>query len=413
MDSIKSIAIIGTGISGLTAAHLLHPKYDITLFESNDYVGGHTNTIDVKRENNSFSIDTGFIVFNEKTYPNFIKLLNALNVKKQQSNMSFSFSSNRLGLEYSGDTINSLFSQRRNLISPKFYKLLNEIYRFNKKAKLFIQTDNNMTLEEYCKKQKYSKDLYECYINPLASAIWSTPSNEVGNMPAKFIFDFYANHGLLDIQNRPMWYVIKNGSKEYVKKIIEPFSNKIRLNDEVHNIKRTDSSVTITTRNGVASFDAVIMACHSDQALNLLESPSDLEQEILSSIKYTKNTAILHTDISALPRNKRAWASWNYIQNCNNQASLTYYMNKLQSIKSSEDFCVSINNTDIDSRKIIKTIQYAHPLYDQKSVKAKKSLHLINNKNRTFYVGAYWGNGFHEDGVVSSLTALASLGAAL
>ena len=413
MDSIKSIAIIGTGISGLTAAHLLHPKYDITLFESNDYVGGHTNTIDVERENKSFSIDTGFIVFNEKTYPNFIKLLNALNVEKQQSNMSFSFSSNRLGLEYSGDTINSLFAQRVNLISPKFYKLLNDIHHFNKKAKLFIQTDNNMTLDEYSKKQKYSEDLHECYINPLASAIWSTPGNKVGNMPAKFILDFYANHGLLDLKNRPMWYVIKNGSKEYVKKIIKPFSNKILLNDEVHNIKRTDSSVTITTRNGVASFDAVVMACHSDQALNLLENPSDLEQEILSSIQYTKNTAILHTDINALPKNKRAWASWNYIQNCKNQASLTYYMNKLQSIKSSEDFCVSINNTDIDSRKIIKTIQYAHPLYDQKSVNAKKSHHLINNKNRTFYVGAYWENGFHEGGVVSSLTALASLGAVL
>ncbi len=414
MNNIKTIAIVGAGISGLTAAYLLCREYDITLFETNNYIGGHTNTVDVYENDKKYAIDTGFIVFNEKTYPNFIKLLKLLDVKKQKSNMSFSVSSHKNNLEYSGDTLNSLFSQRKNLANPKFYRLLYDLYQFNKNAKKFIQQETSpITLKAFAYQKRYSDYFNECYLNPLASAIWSTPISKVDHMPAQFLLSFYNNHGLLDIKNRPQWYVIKNGSREYIKKIIRPFSDKIILNEPVIKVKRTDSSITIKTKKSSHEFDAVVLACHSDQAMHLLEKPSEAERQILTHIPYTKNTAILHTDIKALPYNQRAWASWNYIHTKREEATLTYYMNKLQSIKSQQPYCVSINNKNIDQDKIIKTFNYTHPLYNQKSVAAKKNHALINNQNRTFYVGAYWGNGFHEDGVLSSLNALSPLAVGL
>lgn len=414
MNNIKTIAIVGTGISGLTAAYILCREYDITLFEANHYIGGHTNTVDVYENDTKYAIDTGFIVFNEKTYPNFTKLLKQLDVKKQKSNMSFSVSSYKNNLEYSGDTLNSLFSQRKNLVNPKFYRLLYDLYRFNKEAKKFIQKQTHaITLNAFTHQKNYSDYFNECYLTPLTSAIWSTPMNKIDHMPAQFIFNFYNNHGLLDIKNRPQWYVIKNGSKEYIKEIIKPFSDKIILNTPVVKVKRTDSSITINTKNSSHEFDAVVLACHSDQAIHLLEKPSEAERQILTNIPYIKNTATLHTDINALPYTQRAWASWNYIHTKKEEATLTYYMNKLQSIKSKNPYCVSINHKNIDQDKIIKTFNYAHPLYNQKSVAAKKNHALINNQNRTFYVGAYWGNGFHEDGVLSSLNALSSLAVGL
>ena len=415
MNEIKTVAIIGSGISGLTAAHLLQARYDITVYEACNYIGGHTNTIDVTEGSRRLAIDSGFIVFNEKTYPNFIKLIDQLKVKKQVSNMSFSFSSSSTKLEYSGDTVSSLFAQRRNLLNPKFYRFLRDIHQFNKNAKKIIKSEfNDLSLTDFISTQPCGEYFKNCYLNPLAAAIWSTPCEEIGNMPARFLLDFYHNHGLLEIKNRPQWYVIQNGSKSYIEALIKPFKHKILLNHPVLQLTRGRDAVTITTPHSKKTYDAVVIACHSNQALALLQNPSVHEQNILGSIPYINNTAILHTDSGAMPRSRRAWASWNYTQ-CENQgqASLTYYMNKLQSINSNTNYYVSLNHPNINPKSIIKTFQYDHPLYNHTSVAAKQQHHIINNKQRTFYTGAYWGNGFHEDGVKSSLKALVSLGVRL
>lgn len=414
MNDIKKIAIIGSGISGLTAAHLLHKKYEICIFEASNYIGGHTNTINIKKECGHYAVDTGFIVFNKKTYPNFIKLLDKLGVEKQESNMSFSFSSQVHGLEYSGNTLGGIFSQRKNVFNPKFYRLLKDIYSFNKRVYQLLKKNISLTtLKKFVEQERYGSYFEACYLNPLASAIWSTPTKYVSNMPASFVFNFYANHGLLDIIDRPQWYVIKGGSSQYVKKIIKPFSDAIRLNEPVKNIKRYNDFIEIETKSSHERFDAVVLSCHSDQALQLLDVPTPDEQRILKSIPYISNKAVLHTDSTMLPKSKRAWSSWNYLHQNEDVASLTYYMNKLQSLITKEDFLVSINNDNINESKIIQSFDYAHPLYSESSVEAKKQHHIINHKNRTFFTGAYWGNGFHEDGVNSSLRALSGLGVAL
>ena len=413
MNNLKTIAIIGSGISGLTAAHLLHKKYDIHVFEKNNRIGGHTNTITVEEDHQSIAIDTGFIVYNDHTYPNFIRLLKAIGVKGQQSNMSFSYSSHTGSLEYSGDTVNTLFAQRKNVFKPSFYALLNQILTFNRCARRFLHNTNNLTLNEFLDHHKISRACRDHYIYPLASAIWSTPMINVGDMPARFIILFYHHHGLLSVKDRPQWRVIQRGSKSYVDALTQPFYNKIQTNTPVKQIIRHQDAVEVVTENESRSFDAVIMACHSDEALALLADPSPAESNILEKIKYCTNQAILHTDHTQLPREKRAWASWNYRQSGLNQATLTYYMNKLQSLDSETPYCVTLNNPNIPASHIIKTIDYAHPLYDQESVNARKGHAEINHINRTFYVGAYWGNGFHEDGVQSSLKALAQLGVQL
>lgn len=410
--NINNIAIVGSGIAGLTAAYLLHKRYKITVFEANDYIGGHTNTVDVTTASGRYAVDTGFIVFNQRTYPNFIKLLDKLNVAKQKSNMSFSFSSADLGLEYSGDSINSLFAQRKNSINPRFYRLLIDIWRFNRHANRFLQhPDYTITLAEFSQHGCYHRWFNQTYLYPLASAIWSTPAVQVADMPAYFVLQFYANHGLLTLCDRPQWYVIKHGSAQYVKRLIAPFADRIYTNTPVTRIERHQNTVKIMTDQEEQSFDAVVMACHSDQVLAMLAEPSEAENRILSAMQYLPNRAVLHTDKRYMPQRHRAWASWNYLHR--NNTTLTYYMNKLQSIDAPESFLVSINPHDIAPQHIIKTIDYAHPLYNRASMQAQQQHHHINNQQRTFYVGAYWGNGFHEDGVNSSLQALAPLGVAL
>lgn len=414
MRSFKRIAIVGTGISGLMAAYLLHPKYEVTLFEQGNYVGGHTHTVLVPENNKRYAIDTGFIVFNPKTYPNFVRLLHQLKVPIQKSNMSFSFSSDQLGLSYSGDSLRGLFAQKKNLLNLKFYRLIKDIACFNKVARVFIQKpDSHVRLVDWIRGKNYGNYFKAGYLKPLASAIWSMPAEKVLDMPAKFMLDFYANHGLLDLINKEKWYVIQGGSSNYVQKMTAAFADKIHLNEKVLCVKRQDTCVTVVTDRRVATFDAIVMACHSDQALALLDHPTETEVQILEAIPYVQNKAVLHTDIQALPKRKSAWASWNYLQDRTGRASLTYYMNKLQAIKSDTHFCVSINPPPIQADKIIKTCTYAHPLYSLAGIAAKLHHHLINAKNRTFYVGAYWGYGFHEDGVLSSLKALYTLGVSL
>jgi len=404
------IAIIGGGISGLTVAHLLHDEHDLTLFEANDYVGGHTHTHELEAEGRRWRVDSGFIVYNEKTYPNFIKLLRKLKVVSQKSSMGFSVKAPNKKLEYSGVSLNALFAQRQNLFRFSFYVMIKDILRFNRVAKSKLDgLVESMTINEFLKQNKFSKHFVENYIIPMGAAIWSTAAEKTIEMPAVFYIRFFKNHGLLQTKNRPQWRVIKGGSKSYIEKIKAGFEKQIKLSTPVKKIIRYKDEVEIFFgKSGECSnkFDKVIIATHSDQALQMLEKPSAKEKEILGSLPYQENEALLHTDESILPRNKQTWSSWNYLLNEDKKApvTLTYSMNILQSLTARTHFLVTLNNSDnIDPNKILKKLIYQHPLFTVEGVRLQKEKHLINGKNNTFYCGAYWGNGFHEDGIVSAL----------
>ena len=410
------IAIIGSGISGLTAAYLLNRKHDVTIFEANDYIGGHTHTHKVNIDGKKYSVDTGFIVYNERTYPNFIKLLDLLNVERQLSTMGFSVKSISKDYEYAGESLNSLFAKRSNIFRFGFLRMLYEMYHFGKKADSSgIGLDASVTLGDYLKKEKYSGEFINYFIIPMGAAIWSTPANKVLNMPAYFFIKFFYNHGMLETINRPNWWVIKNGSSEYIKKIIRGFENKINLSTPVKTVARKNEGIEIqlAKKEETLKFDSVIFATHSDQALDMLENPTDTEKDILSSIPYQKNEVLLHTDSSVLPRRKLSWASWNYQLDSDPALPvvLTYNMNILQSINCKETLCVTLNDhNSVDETKILKKITYHHPLFNGKSIEAQKRKSEISGVNNTHYCGAYWRNGFHEDGVVSALDVCKDFG---
>ena len=413
------IAIIGSGISGLTASYLLNRKHDITLFEKNDYIGGHTHTHEIENDNKIWNVDSGFIVYNERTYPNFIKLLDMLDVERQLTRMGFSVKSPNKNLEYAGHSLNALFAQRSNLFRPSFIRLLGGMKRFNKEARRDLPSLNKeMTLGEYLFKNKFSEEFIDNYIIPIGAAIWSTTPSNMLNIPAIFFIRFFENHGFLQILDRPKWWVIKGGSKQYVKKIISGFEKDIRLSTSVHTIVRKEKSVIIKfgSDNQEEQFDAVVLATHSDQALKLLEHPTEKEKEILSLLPYQRNDAVLHYDHSILPKRTLAWSSWNYFLdgNTNDPVALTYNMNILQSLKSSKTFCVTLNKLEmINKNKIIKNLSYEHPLFTTDGVNAQKRKREISGQNNTYYCGAYWHNGFHEDGVVSALDVCSQFGETL
>lgn len=405
------IAIIGTGIAGNVAAHYLNKEHDITVFEENDYVGGHTHTHRIDFDGESHKIDTGFIVFNHKTYPNFIKLLTELGVEYQKSDMSFSVQCEKTGLEYNGTNLNSLFAQRRNLFRPSFYRMIKDILRFNQESlEILEQPHEKLSLGDYLAANNYSEQFIHHYIVPMGAAIWSTDHDSMFAFPARFFVQFFHNHGMLSVDERPQWYVIKNGSNEYVKPLIAAHKDKIKLSSPVESIVRSSNQVIVKAKGqGSEVFDYVFIASHSDQALSMLENPTVAERDVLSAIPYSDNEAVLHTDESLLPNKKLAWAAWNYhlLKEQKEQVALTYNMNILQSLKSKNTFCVTLNNTDaIDPSKIIKKMDYMHPFFTLDGVKAQQRQSEINGTNRTFYCGAYWRYGFHEDGVVSALTAL-------
>ena len=409
------IAIIGSGISGLTASYLLNKKHNITLFEKNDYLGGHTHTHDITIGEKNFSVDSGFIVYNEKTYPNFIKLLDILNVERQKTTMGFSIKSEVKNLEYAGNSIKSVFAQKRNYFRPSFLIMLIDIVRFNKKAKADLFMSSQVTLGQYLEQNSYSKSFINHYIIPMGAAIWSTTAKLMMDMPALFFIRFFSNHGLLQIKDRPGWWVIKNGSKEYVKKLIETFQEHIRMKSEIKTIKRLAGKIIITHAgtHEEETFDAVVIATHSNQALKLLADATEKEQTILGAIPYQTNSALLHTDTSILPKRKLAWSSWNYYldQDEHKPVMLTYNMNILQRLDSDETFCVTLNCNDlIDQNKIIKELNYEHPLFTSESIKAQARKNEISGVNNTYYCGAYWRNGFHEDGVVSALDVCKNFG---
>ncbi len=414
------IAIIGSGISGLTTGYLLSKNHDITMFEKNDYIGGHTHTHEIDHEGKNLSVDSGFIVYNERTYPNFIKLLDQLGVERQLTRMGFSVKSESDDLEYAGHSLNGLFAQRSNFFRPSFIRMLRSMKRFNQEARRDLSSiDPETTLGDYLMSNNYPTEFIQHYIIPIGAAIWSTVPSDMMNIPAVFFIRFFENHGLLQITNRPNWWVIKGGSKKYVDKIISKFKNDIRLSMPVKNVKRNKDLVTINFGSDgehEEKFDAVVFATHSNQALTLLHQPTKDEEEILGSILYQSNDAILHFDDAILPKRKTAWSSWNYLldQDQSKPVALTYNMNILQGIVSSKTFCVTLNTQDlIKPEKVIKYLNYEHPLFTLSSIKAQEQKSKISGKNNTYYCGAYWHNGFHEDGVVSALDVCSHFGETL
>ena len=413
------IAIIGSGISGLTASYLLNRNHDITLFEKNDYIGGHTHTHDIEDSGKTWHVDSGFIVYNEWTYPNFIKLLDQLGVKRQVTRMGFSVKSPSKNLEYAGHSLNALFAQRSNIISPSFYRMLRSMKRFNEEArKDLLSIHKKTTLGEYLQENNYPVEFIDNYIIPIGAAIWSTIPSNMLNVPAIFFIRFFENHGLLQILDRPKWWVIKDGSNQYVKKITAEFEHKIRLSTPVQIIKRKTNSVILRfgSEGQEEDFDAVVLATHSNQALRLLEEPTEKEKEILDLLPYQRNEAVLHFDDSILPKRRLAWSSWNYLldQNKDDPVALTYNMNILQNLNSSKTFCVTLNSLEsIDKNKIIKNLSYEHPLFTIEGINAQKRKREISGHNNTYYCGAYWRNGFHEDGVVSALDVCSQFGESL
>jgi predicted NAD/FAD-binding protein len=402
------IAIIGAGISGLVTAYLLSQDHEVTVYEAGDYIGGHTNTISFELNDQKYEIDTGFIVFNNKNYPNFVKLLDQLGAASQPTTMSFSVSCEDSGLEYNGTSINKLFAQRINLLRPSFIKMIRDILKFNKEARKFIQTEDlSITFGEFLKKENFSSQLRDDYAVPMTAAIWSGTPEQVLTTPFYFIARFFENHGMLNIDDRPQWRVIKNGSHQYVKKLVAGFKDNIHLERPVKKVVRNNDGVSISDSYGdKTTFEKVVIATHSNQALNLLDEPTPMEKEFLGAIKYQNNEAVLHWDDSLLPKTKSAWAGWNYhkLKNHRNGATVTYDMNILQGLKSKPEFCVSLNMTDrIDPQKIIKKINYSHPVFSTDAIHAQKGIDVLNGENRTYYCGAYWGSGFHEDGVNSAL----------
>ncbi len=416
------IAIIGSGISGMTAAYLLHQQHDVTVFEANDYIGGHTHTVDVPLGGQTYSIDTGFIVFNDRTYPNFIRLLDRLGVESQPTEMSFSLRCDRTGIEYNGTSLNGLFAQRSNLFRPSFYRMLLDIMRFNRESLAVLEDDReDLTIDEYLKRHGYSRQFAEQYLIPMGAAIWSCPPETFGQFPIRFIVEFYRNHGLLSLTNRPQWRTIVGGSQRYVEKLTAPYRERIRLNSPVVRVARSEDGVEITVAprasnaGSVERFEHVVFACHSDQALRMLgEHSTQTEREVLGEFPYQRNMAVLHTDTSVLPRRRLAWASWNYhIRNdgAPANATLSYNMSILQRLNAPETFSVTLNSDDIIApSKIIGRYEYEHPIYTTRRRVAQQRHHELININRTSYCGAYWGYGFHEDGVKSALAVGAGFG---
>ena len=415
------LAIVGTGIAGMTAAHLLHQDHDLTVFEAGAYIGGHTNTVEVKQQGRSYAVDTGFIVFNDWTYPNFIALLDNLGVASRPSQMSFSVRCEQTGLEYNGTSLNSLFAQRRNLLRPSFYRMIRDILRFNRDSlELLDEPGPGPSLGAYLERNRYSQPFIHNYIVPMGGAIWSAGHATMWEFPARYLVQFFKNHGMLSVDARPTWRVITGGSQCYVEKLVRPFRDRIRLQAPVKSVSRYPDRIEVRADDRYGNsqterFDGVVLACHSDQALALLADPSPLEKEILGAIRYQPNEAVLHTDRSLLPRRRLAWAAWNYhlLPTQPDRALVTYHMNQLQGLAAPCEFCVTLNHTDaINPTTILKRMTYHHPLYSPEAIAAQQRHGEINGSTRTYYCGAYWGFGFHEDGVKSAMAACRALGRA-
>jgi predicted NAD/FAD-binding protein len=407
------IAVIGTGVSGLVAAHLLHRDHDITVFEARDRVGGHVHTVDVDDDGVDRRVDTGFIVFNDWTYPNFIALLERLGVRSRDTEMSFSVTDEYSGLEYAGSSANTMFAQRGNLVKLRFWRMIMQIMRFNREAPQLLEDDTgDLTLGAYLEQNGYSKEFRDHYIVPMGGAIWSSPNQAMYEFPARFFVRFFKNHGMLSVNDRPQWRVVEGGSQAYVDALIKPFADRIRLSAPVGAVTRSESQVTVSNSEGDEAFDHVVIGSHSDQALAMLADPTDAEQDVLGSMRYIENDVVLHTDTSLMPHTRRTWSSWNAFvpARARDKVTLTYNMTILQGLQTKTQYLVTLNDSDrIDPSRVVRTFTYSHPLFTTDSVAAQQRYGEIGGVNRTHYCGAYWFNGFHEDGVRSALRACAGI----
>ena len=407
---MEKLAIIGTGIAGMASAHLLQKKYDITVFEKNDYIGGHTNTISIDEDETQVNVDTGFMVFNHVTYPNLTQLFKELNVSTQKTDMSFSVQHLPSGLEYCGSGLNGLFAQRKNIFSVRHINMLAQINRFNKESLKALEDKKyeNYSLGNYIKELKFGDDMLWKYLIPMSSAVWSTPMDRMLDFPAVTLIRFFKNHGFLGLDTQHQWYTVVNGSKTYRDTIIASFKNKIEINNSVKKVVRAAEHVEVHTQHGTTKkFDKVIFACHGDEAYTLLENKTVEEERLLSKFHYQKNIAILHTDESIMPKLKRVWSSWNYRMDEKNKSlhpSTIYWMNSLQKLNTKKNYFVSINDPgNIKQENIIKTIDYTHPLFDVPAIQAQNELDILNSHRQIYFCGSYFKYGFHEDALTSAI----------
>ena len=405
------IAIVGAGIAGNTLAWRLQGEHDVTVYEAQSRLGGHTHTHDVELEGQRISVDSGFIVFNDRTYPRFNAMLDALGVERQRTDMSFSVHCERTGLEYAGTSLNALFAQRRNIFSREFHRLIGDILRFNREAPALLSAPGeSITLGQYLRDGGYSTMFRDYYILPMGAAIWSQSIDAMLDFPARFFIGFFNHHGLLSINDRPQWYVVKGGSKTYVEKIYSNFSGRVLLGTPVEKVVRHNHGVDVYSRAGKHCYDALFLACHSDQALGLLTDADPAEKEVLGAIPYQRNTAVLHLGEDMLPRRRVARSSWNYRISADSTApaTVTYDMTRLQSLPVSGPVCVTLNAAEgaVSPDRVLATTTYEHPVFTLDGIAAQARQRDLNGARRTFFCGAYWRNGFHEDGVVSALTAL-------
>ncbi len=401
------IAVIGAGVAGLVVARQLHASHDVTVFEASDAPGGHSRTIDVSRGGRTYAVDTGFVVFNDRTYPEFQRILQDLGVPAQPSEMSFSVRCERTDIEYSGASLNGVFAQRRNLARPTFLRLVRDYLRFNRQAPKLLEVDERLTLDDYLEGAGFSRAFRDLYLVPVGAAIWSTDPARFGQIPIQLFVRFFHNHGLLGIRGKPRWYSIVGGAREYVEALARPFRDQIQTRAPVTRVRRARDHVDVTVAGGhVAQFDQVVLATHTDQALRVLDDPSPEERTVLGAIDYQANSVALHTDTSLLPRRRRAWASWNYYisPDGGGRVATTYNMNRLQRLDAPETFCVTLNQDDrIDEAAVIARMTYHHPTLNRAAIAAQRRWTEVNGRRRTWYAGAYWRYGFHEDGVVSGL----------
>ncbi|MFT7485582.1 MAG: putative NAD/FAD-binding protein [Candidatus Paceibacteria bacterium] len=405
------VCVIGTGISGLVAARALHREHDLTVYEAGDWIGGHTNTVDVQTSEGTQAVDTGFIVFNESTYPHFCKLLRKLDVPSQESEMSFSVRCEGTGLEYNGTNLNGLFAQRLNLLRPSFWRMTKDIMRFYREAPAILERpDDETTLGEFLERGRYSRTFVEKHLIPMGAAVWSATPETMRRFPMRFLVQFFHNHGFLRVSDRPQWRVIKGGSREYVKRLVAPFRSQIHLSTPVTDVTRTEQGVRVRTKQGVERlFDRVVMATHADTSLRLLKDATVLERDILGAFQFQRNEAVLHTDRRFLPRKRRAWASWNYhvTEPDTGLPTVTYWMNSLQGLAGQTPYLVTLNRTEeIEESQVLRKFVYHHPIFSTQTVEAQRRHAEIDGVNGVHFCGAYWRYGFHEDGVQSALATL-------
>ena len=410
MDFKKQrLAIIGTGIAGMGSAHLLQHSYDIELFEKNNYVGGHTNTVYVEEDGQQIPIDTGFMVFNKQTYPNLINLFNQLKVPIKKTSMSFSVQHKSSQLEYCGSGFSGLFAQRKNIFNTQFIKMLLEINRFNKESLQDLVNGNleDLTIQEYIQQKKLGKEFTDKYLIPMSSAIWSTPPDVSLKFPIKGLVHFFRNHGMLGVDSHFQWYTVEGGSESYKQLLIEPFRDKIHLNSAIKEILTVEEQVKITTNAGKEHwFDKVIVAAHADEALSMLANPNKLQKKLLSQFCYQKNRAVLHSDCSVMPKNKKVWSSWNYLmddRSGNIKTSTIYNMNSLQNVSQKQSYFVSINPIELKLKKIHQSIPYDHPIFTVEAMKAQERLPELNHEGPIYFCGSYFKYGFHEDAYSSAV----------